>query len=118
MDKLKEHKATTHNTQENPTQEEEPMEGDAVEVADDGNMNAEEELGTRLVWVKLANQLWPAKLISNEGEVSEVELFDEEGTRKMIEHIKLKPFSRLNKIPRRSNLWKAAYTRALQCFEV
>ena len=118
MDKLNEHKATTHNTQENPTQEEEPMEGDAVEVTDDGNINAEEELGTRLVWVKLANQPWPAKLISNEGEVSEVELFDEEGTRKMIEHIKLKPFSRLNKIPRRSNLWKAAYTRALQCFKV
>ena len=83
------------------------------------DVHSSEEPATNLVWAKPANQPWPAKIISKvDGEISEEELFDEEGTRKMIEHIKLKPFSKLSKIPRRSNIWKAAYARALQIFKM
>lgn len=126
IDKLNDHKATTHNIQVKNSEvaqnmaesEEADKEGNvhSEDVDEETNVHPPEDPATSLVWVKLANQPWPAKMISNvDGEISEVELFDEEGTRKMIEHIKLKPFSKLDKIPKRSNLWKAAYEKALQC---
>ena len=71
-----------------------------------------------LFWVRLANQPWPARFVSNiDGEITEIELFDEECSRKRVEHVKLKPFSKLPKIPRRSKMWKDAYAKALAMFE-
>ena len=71
-----------------------------------------------LFWVRLAGQPWPARFIANiDGEITEIELFDEEGSRKRVEHVKLKPFNKLPKIPKRSNLWKEAYAKALALFE-
>ena len=49
------------------------------------------------------------------GEISEIQLFDDIGTKKTVEHIKLKPFEKLDKIPaRRNKYWKEAYARALE----
>ena len=66
--------------------------------------------------MKLASIYWPAKLIRKiDGEVSEIELFDETNTKKTVEHIKLKPFEKLDKIPaRRNKYWKEAYFKALE----
>ena len=41
--------------------------------------------------VKIANLYWPAKIIRKiDGEITEIEVFDELKTRKIVEHIKLK----------------------------
>ena len=71
---------------------------------------------TELVWVKLASIYWPAKLVRRiDGEISEIELFDDAGTKKTVEHIKIKPFEKLDKIPaRRNKYWKEAYSLALE----
>ena len=67
----------------------------------------------------MANLLWLAKLVSKvDGELTEVELFDDQNTKKTVEHIKLKPFTKLRKMPaRRSQYWKDAYARALLEFD-
>ena len=44
-----------------------------------------------------------------DGELTEVEMFDDQNTKKTVEHIKLKPFTKLTKMPaRRSQYWKDA----------
>ena len=99
----KEHRVITNVDQHLDTQEDAPQEVSAPPV---------------LFWVRLAGQPWPAKFVSNiNGEVTEIELFDGEGTRKRVEHVKLKPFNKLAKIPRRSTLWKEAYAKALELIE-
>ena len=50
---------------------------------------------------------WPAKLLPKVDEdLSEIELFDEPKTNKIVEHVKVKPFNRLEK---RSKYWREAY---------
>ena len=69
-----------------------------------------EEAETRiLVWVRLANQNWPAKVVRYIGELTEIE-----NSTKTVENTKIKPFEKLTKVPKRSNLWKAAYNKALK----
>ena len=91
--------------------EDQAIENPAIEdgIEDEGN-------NTELVWVKLASVYWPAKLVGRvNGELSEIELFDDEGTKKTVEHIKIKPFEKLDKIPaRRNKYWKEAYALALE----
>ena len=116
-DRLDDHKAENHGVQPEVAAAQQT----GVVAADDAPITLEEieeESVSNLVWVKLANQPWPARVISTSGEISEVELFDEEQTRKMIEHIKLNQFNKLTKIPKRLNIWKATYARALQCMEI
>ena len=95
---------------------------DDHEVANDAHveMMEDDEIDddrSSLVWVKLASTYWPARLIrSVDGELSEIELFD--GTKKTMEHIKLKPFEKLAKIPtKRSKIWKNMYALALKELE-
>ena len=56
---------------------------------------------------------WPAKVvkkIDGNGELTEIELFDESRTKKTVEHIKTKPFEKLPKVPaKRTKAWKEAY---------
>ena len=62
---------------------------------------------------------WPAKIIRKiDGEITEIEMFDNEKTRKTVEHIKLKAFEKLVKVPvKRSKAWKKAYEKAIIEFE-
>ena len=72
-----------------------------------------------LVWVKLASIAWPAKMIRKvDGELSEIEMYDGLKTKKIVEHIKLKPFQKLKKIPvKRNKHWKEAYASAVNELE-
>ena len=71
--------------------------------------------GQSIVWVKLVSLWWPAKILRKIGELTEIELFDENKTKKTVENIKLRPFEKLQKIPtRRNKFWKAAYSLALE----
>ena len=45
---------------------------------------------------------------------SEIDFFDDENSTKTVENTKIKPFEKLTKVPKRSNLWKAAYNKALK----
>ena len=48
-------------------------------------------------------------------ELTEIELFDEEKTKKTVESGKVKPFQKLTKIPtKRNRFWRAAYNLALE----
>ena len=72
---------------------------------------SQDETGTAkepLVWVKVSNLFWPAKLKSRDiGELKEIEMFDDNCTRKAVDAGKIKPFEQLEKIPaKRSVLWK------------
>ena len=79
----------------------------------------EEDSTGDLVWVKLASIAWPAKMIRKvNGELSEIEMFDGIKTKKVVEHIKLKPFQKLKKVPvKRNRHWKDAYALALSELE-
>ena len=60
-----------------------------------------------LVWVKLASMFWPAKLVRSLGELTEIELFDEENSKKTVQNMRLKPFEKLKKVPtKRNKFWK------------
>ena len=57
---------------------------------------------------------WPAKVVRKLGELTEIQLFDNENTKKMIQNTKLKPFQALKKLPNnKSKYWKEAYQLAL-----
>ena len=93
-------------------------EGAEENIADLSNTDTE-NFGKTLVWVKLASIFWPARMIGKvDGELSEIELFDGLHTKKTVEHIKLKPFEKLKKIPvKRSKYWKEFYALALLVLE-
>lgn len=106
--KLNEHQLMEHmDSNVIPEQNQEVEEISQVELL--------EEAETRtLVWVRLANQNWPAKVVRYIGELTEIEFFDDENSTKTVENTKIKPFEKLTKVPKRSNLWKAAYNKALK----
>ena len=82
-------------------------------MEEEGGQEAEDDYS--LVWVKLASLWWPAKVVKKIGELAEIELFDDDKTKKTVENIKLRPFEKLGKIPpRRNKFWKAAYSLALE----
>ena len=67
-----------------------------------------------LVWAKITSMFWPARIVRKLGELTEVQLFDEERTKKILQNTKLKPFEKLKKVSsNRSKYWKAAYELAL-----
>ena len=92
-------------------------------MADEDNIeregNAGEQEQVELVMVKIANLYWPAKIIKKiDGEITDIEVFDELKTRKIVEHIKLKTFEKLKKVPaKRSKAWKEAYAKAIMELE-
>ena len=74
-----------------------------------------EEEVDHLVWVKLASIVWPAKVMETVGELTKIQILDEESTVKTVEALKIKPFSPLTRVPvKRTKIWKAAYARALE----
>ena len=91
----------------------------AIEDDEEAENENDAENEARLVWVKLANLFWPARLVAQvDGELSKIELFDEEKTIKTVEHIKIKPFEKLKKVPaKRTKYWKDAYAKALEELE-
>ena len=93
-------------------------EGAEENIADLSNTDNENYAKT-LVRVKLASIFWPARMIGKVArELSEIELFDGLHTKKTVEHIKLKPFEKLKKIPvKRSKYWKEFYALALLVLE-
>ena len=127
---LDNHKEADHPVAGETTDDNENTNANAIEVEDmddqlvedlaneeeSVNVIADDDKETELVWVKLASIYWPAKLIRKiNGEISEIELFDETNTKKIVDHIKLKPFEKLDKIPaRRNKHWKEAYSLALE----
>ena len=49
------------------------------------------------------------------GELTQIELFDEENSKKTVQNTMLKPFEKLKKVPtKRNKFWKQAYNLALQ----
>ena len=72
-----------------------------------------------LVWVKIGNIFWPAKVGRMiDGDVTEIQLFDDLGTQMAAQHLKLKPFEKLKKVPeKRSKAWKESYKVALSLLE-
>ena len=108
QEKLNEHHLMEH-TESNviPEQTQEVEEVNQVELLEEAEPRT-------LVWVRLANQNWPAKVVRYIGELTEIEFFDEENSTKTVENTKIKPFEKLTKVPKRSNLWKAAYNAALK----
>ena len=87
--------------------------GNPTEEAGHQNQHSEEEYS--LVWVKLVTLFWPAKIVRKMGELTEVELFDSEKTKKIVSNNKMKPFERLEVIPsKRNRFWKTAYKLALE----
>ena len=53
-----------------------------------------------------------------DGDVTEIQLFDDLGTQMAAQHLKLKPFEKLKKVPeKRSKAWKEAYKKALSVLE-
>ena len=74
----------------------------------------EQEEDIRPIWFKHGRIFWPAKFVKVMGELTLIELFDEEKTRKPLENNKIKPFDVLNKIPAgRTKEWRVAYSQAL-----
>ena len=83
----------------------------SVTEAEDVPENSNE---VEIVWVKISQIFWPAKILRKLGEITEVELFDNEHTKQMVQNSKLKPFQALTKVPKnRSKYWKDAYKLAL-----
>lgn len=71
-----------------------------------------------IVWVKISKIFWPGKILRKLGELTEVQLFDNEQTQQMVQNCKLKPFQELTKVPKnRSKYWKEAYELALLEFD-
>ena len=72
-----------------------------------------------LVWVKIGNIFWPAKVVRMiNGDVTEIQLFDNLASQMAAQHLKLKPFDKLKKVPeKRSKAWKEAYKMALSLLE-
>ena len=76
-----------------------------------------EETHKEIVWAKISTIFWPAKIVRKLGELTEIELFDSEKTKKMLQNTKLKPFQALQKLPgKKSKYWKEAYELALSEF--
>ena len=114
--KKADHPVTSEPTDDIAVEDMDDQLGEDLDSEDVVDTIEEEDEKIELVWVKLASIYWPAKLIRKiDGEVSEIELFDETNTKKTVEHIKLKPFEKLDKIPaRRNKYWKEAYFKALE----
>ena len=69
--------------------------------------------GGEIVWAKITSMFWPAKILRKLGELTEIVLYDEEGTKKILQNTKLKPFEPLQKVSsNRSKYWKKAYELA------
>ena len=84
----------------------------------DLDVENEQPEAKELVLVKHDNVFWPAKIVRKiDGEITEIEIFNELKTKKTVEHIKLKPFQKLAKVPKRSKAWKAAYEKAVMELE-
>ena len=117
QEKLNEHIAVDHNNRAGDAINEQGDDNGVIAIEDDEEVVNENEAS--LVWVKLANLFWPARLVAKvDGELSKIELFDEEKTIKTVEHIKIKPFEKLKKIPsKRTKYWKDAYAKALEEFD-
>ena len=80
-----------------------------VDVAEEGLRESHE-----IVWAKISTIFWPAKVVRKLGELTEIQLFDNENTKKIIQNTKLKPFQALKKLPNnKSKYWKEAYQLAL-----
>ena len=58
-------------------------------LPDNGNVLDDEEHA--LVWAKITSMFWPARIVRKLGELTEVQLFDEERTKKILQNTKLKP---------------------------
>ena len=130
IDKLNEHRMKEHTaTTPGPSistdaivieEIEPPINHEEVEVEnesrrEDSNSDMDEDGEQTLVWVKLASMFWPAKLVRSLGELTEIELFDEENSKKTVQNTRLKPFEKLKKVPtKRNKFWKQAYNLALQ----
>ena len=71
-----------------------PDHGD--DLPDNGNVLDDEEHA--LVWAKITSMFWPARIVRKLGELTEVQLFDEERTKKILQNTKLKPFEKLKKV--------------------
>ena len=53
---------------------------------------------------------WPATVIRKMGELTEIQMFDDECTKKVVQNTKIKPFQKLQKVPgNRNRYWKKAY---------
>ena len=64
-----------------------------------------EETHKEIVWAKISTIFWPAKIVRKLGELTEIELFDSEKTKKMLQ------------LPgKKSKYWKEAYELALSEF--
>ena len=60
---------------------------------------------------------WPATVIRKMGELTEIQMFDDECTKKVVHNTKIKPFQKLQKVPgNRNRYWKEAYE--LACKEI
>ena len=123
--RLKQHMLKDHPEQENVILETDDVdnvvtdENNGLEENMEAEGNSGEQERNELVMVKIVNLYWPAKIIKKiDGEITEIEMFDDEKTRKTVEHIKLKPFEKLVKVPaKRSKAWKEAYEKAVMEFE-
>ena len=116
--RLKQHMLKDHPEQENviiETNNDDNVAADEQQEDIDGEGNTGEQEQVELVMVKIVNLYWPAKIIKKiDGEITEIEVFDELKTRKTVEHIKLKAFEKLKKVPaKRSKAWKEAYEKAI-----
>ena len=114
--RLKQHMLKDHPEQENviiETNNDDNVAADEQQEDIDGEGNTGEQEQVELVMVKIVNLYWPAKIIKKiDGEITEIEVFDELKTRKTVEHIKLKAFEKLKKVPaKRSKAWKEAYEK-------
>ena len=84
---------------------------------DEAEETHKEPHDTEIVWAKISTIFWPAKIVRKLGELTEIELFDSENTKKMLQNTKLKPFQALEKVPsKKSKYWKEAYELALSEF--
>ena len=94
---------------------------DQEDVEEDITIPVEEEGSNdvSLVCVKIGNIFWPAKVGRMiDGDVTEIQLFDDLGTQMAAQNLKLKPFEKLKKVPeKRSKAWKEAYKVALSLLE-
>ena len=87
-------------------------------AADESTAETGNDNDASLVWAKISSIFWPARIISVAENSTEVELFDDTKTKKVVESSKVKPFNKLDKVPvKRSKCWKQAYDLALREFE-
>ena len=69
-------------------------------------------------WLKLWGQNWPVKIKSkSSNEIRTGVVFDDNDSELHVAQHNLKPFTKLNKVPKKSKEWLRGYNRALTLYK-